>query len=232
MKKPIIAVCLIALILASCGNGSKTPSKPIEAELSPKDLGYALGVSIGENISRFDFAFDYDSFLTGMKDVIEKKSPKITAEEANQKIQATITSINKKKSDMNLEKEKVFLEQNKSKKGVITTASGLQYEVEREGSGPKPTQNSMLKVNYKGSLLDGTEFDSSYKRGTPATFSPGGVIKGFGEGLLLMSAGAKYKFYIPSALAYGPQGQSKIPPSSMLIFEVELISFENKAAQK
>jgi FKBP-type peptidyl-prolyl cis-trans isomerase len=232
MKKLIPVCCLFIIFFLSCGKDANNKTNPTSTDVSPSDLGYALGVSIGENLSRFGFTIDYNSFVAGLKDVIEKKSPKYPADQANQKIQAAITSINDKKSKVNLEKEKTFLEQNKTKKGVITTASGLQYEVLKEGSGKKPNEDSVMKLNYIGTLIDGTEFDNSIKRGQPASFTAGGVIKGFSEGLLLMSPGSKYKFYIPSALGYGPQAQGKIPPSSTLIFEVELLSFEDKPAQQ
>jgi FKBP-type peptidyl-prolyl cis-trans isomerase FklB len=119
-----------------------------------------------------------------------------------------------------------FLAANKSKAGVITTASGLQYQVIKKGNGPLPTDTSRVKVNYVGTLIDGTEFDSSAKHGGESELYLNGVIKGWSEGLQLMPVGSKYKFFIPQELAYGVQGQGQIKPFSALIFEVELVSIE------
>jgi len=116
-----------------------------------------------------------------------------------------------------------FLEQNKTKSGIITTASGLQYEIITAGTGIKPTAQDSVTCNYMGTLLDGTEFDNSYKRGEPITFNLGGVIRGWTEGLQLMSEGAKYKFYVPYALGYGAHDYGPIPGGSVLIFEVDLL---------
>ena len=129
-----------------------------------------------------------------------------------------------KKNEADSEK---FLADNKKKDGVKTTASGLQYKVIKEGNGPQPKSSDTVTVNYRGTLTDGTEFDSSYKRGQPATFPLAGVIKGWTEGLQLMKTGSKYQFFIPPALAYGEHSPSPtIPPNSTLIFEVELISIQ------
>lgn len=126
----------------------------------------------------------------------------------------------------NLSESDNFFKDNATKEGVMSTPSGLQYRVITAGSGPKPTAESEVIVHYRGSLLDGTVFDSSYERGEPATFQVGQVIQGWIEGLQLMSAGAKYEFYIPSNLAYGEQGNQVIPPNATLIFEVELLEIK------
>jgi FKBP-type peptidyl-prolyl cis-trans isomerase FkpA len=116
-----------------------------------------------------------------------------------------------------------FLATNAAKSGVTTTESGLQYEVMREGDGPKPMATDQVTIHYKGTLIDGTEFDSSYERGEPVTFSVTGVIPGFSEALQLMPVGSQYRFVIPGELGYGPQGSGQIPPNATLIFEVEMI---------
>jgi FKBP-type peptidyl-prolyl cis-trans isomerase FkpA/FKBP-type peptidyl-prolyl cis-trans isomerase FklB len=127
-------------------------------------------------------------------------------------------------AEENIGKGQAFLDANKTKKGVQVTASGLQYRVIKKGNGPKPDQNSTVEVQYVGKLIDGTEFDSSIKRGAPATFPVTGVIPGWTEALLLMNVGSKFELVIPSNLAYGERGGGPIPPNSVLIFEVELLS--------
>jgi FKBP-type peptidyl-prolyl cis-trans isomerase len=123
----------------------------------------------------------------------------------------------------NLAKANAFLEENGKKDGVMTTASGLQYRIVKEGDGPMPTATSSVTVHYTGSLMDGTEFDSSRRRGQPATFSVTGVIEGWTEGLQLMKVGSVFEFYIPPSLGYGQNGNQRIPPNALLIFEVELL---------
>jgi len=128
-----------------------------------------------------------------------------------------------KLSKETLEAGAKFLEENKKKSGIKTTASGLQYEVLKEGPGPIPKESDTVKVHYRGTLIDGSEFDSSYKRNAPAEFSVAGVIKGWTEALKMMKVGSKWKLYVPSELAYGPQDSPGIPANSVLIFEVELL---------
>src|SRR5438477_12695973 len=129
----------------------------------------------------------------------------------------------KEAMDLNKKAGTEFLEANKAKEGVVTLPSGLQYKILTEGTGPKPTAADTVSCNYRGTLLDGTEFDSSYKRGQPASFPVAGVIKGWTEALQLMKVGAKYQLFVPANLAYGEQGRPGIPPNSPLIFEVELM---------
>jgi len=126
------------------------------------------------------------------------------------------------------------LKKNKERKGVITTASGLQYEVLKEGTGPHPTKDDMVSIHYKGMLIDSTIFDSSYERGQPVTFAVGGVLPGFTEALQLMTVGSKYRVWIPSELGYGPNGNPRggIKPYSVLVFEIELLSIDSSAKAK
>ena len=137
-----------------------------------------------------------------------------------------------KKAADNKAKGQAFLDENKAKEGVKVTASGLQYVVEQEGKGPNPGAEDTVEVHYKGTLLDGTEFDSSYKRNQPAKFPLNRVIPGWTEGMQLMNKGAKFKFFIPSDLAYGDYGNQNIGPGETLIFEVELLSIEKTQADK
>ena len=147
-----------------------------------------------------------------------------------QKLQAQRQEKSKKEGEENKTKGDQFLAENKKKEGVQTTASGLQYKIITKGTGPIPKPDDTVKTHYRGTLIDGTEFDSSYKRGEPVTFGVNGVIKGWTEALLMMPVGSKWQLFIPSDLAYGPSGRPGIPPNSTLLFDIELISIEPKAA--
>jgi FKBP-type peptidyl-prolyl cis-trans isomerase len=148
----------------------------------------------------------------------------MTQEEAQSMVQTFFQGAGQRIAQENLEKGNEFLEENKSRPGVITTESGLQYEVLTEGTGPKPTQEDQVRVHYHGTLIDGTVFDSSVERGEPAVFGVGQVIPGWTEALLLMPVGSKWKIYLPASIAYGERGAGNdIGPNSALIFEVELL---------
>ncbi len=171
-----------------------------------------------------------NAFVNGFMDVAKKGDVKISEEEAlkvltkyQQVMMAKRQTEEAAALTENIKKGEEFLAANKSKDGVKVTSSGLQYKVITLGTGAKPLATDKVKVHYKGTLLDGTEFDSSYKRGTPAEFPLANVIKGWTEGLQLMPVGSKYEFYIPSELAYGKQGPPSIGPNQALIFEVELL---------
>jgi FKBP-type peptidyl-prolyl cis-trans isomerase len=224
MKKTLVAIAALAFILASCS----TQGKEKAAEGSEKgDVSYAFGYAVGSSIVPTGVEVNYDSFLAGMKDFIEKKDAKITLEEAQVAIQGAIMEATQKLAEKNAAAEAAFLAENGKKPGVKTTASGLQYEVIKEGTGPRPIETDMVKVDYVGTLIDGTKFDSSLDAGQPAVFPVGQVIPGWVEAVQLMRVGSKYKLYIPSALAYGPEGsQGGIAPNSLLIFEVDLLSIE------
>ena len=169
-----------------------------------------------------------------MKDQFNEKPLLVTEEEAqtimrefSMKMREKMEEKNKILAKRNIKEENKFLKKNKKKKGITTTDSGLQYLVLKQGDGPKPSSTDKVKVHYRGTTIDGTEFDSSYKRGEPVTFPVTGVIKGWTEALLLMDVGGKYKLFIPSELAYGRRGAGQhIGPSAMLIFEVELLGIE------
>src|SRR3954454_3329300 len=189
-------------------------------------VSYAIGMQIGFNLARQKVDINADVLATGIKDSMGNK-PQLTPDQVKD-IMAQFEKDMEQKQKQLGEKNKTegtkFLEENKKKAGVKTTASGLQYKVEKEGTGAQPKATDMVTVNYRGTLVDGTEFDSSYKRGQPATFPVNGVIKGWTEALQLMKKGAKYKLFIPSALAYGDRGAPPdISPNSTLIFEVELL---------
>ncbi|MDP2226854.1 MAG: FKBP-type peptidyl-prolyl cis-trans isomerase, partial [Moraxellaceae bacterium] len=173
---------------------------------------------------------DIEQFISGFRDGHANKEGRLTEEQMREAVMAFEQKL---RTDMQAKQEKAaleasskgtaFLAENGKKAGVITTASGLQYEVLKEGSGAKPKAESVVTVHYEGKLTDGTIFDSSVQRGEPVSFPLNKVIPGWTEGVQLMSPGAKYRFVIPSALAYGEQGAGPIPPHSVLVFEVELI---------
>jgi len=190
-------------------------------------LSYTLGMDIGENFKRESIEVNYDAFMTGFRHVNEEKDALLTKAERDQTIRNLQQSLRKQqqeRAENNVTEGKAFLESNKANPGVTETPTGLQYRVINEGDGESPTASDQVKVHYKGTLIDGTEFDSSYGRGEPATFRVNGVIKGWQEGIQLMKVGAKFEFFIPSSLAYGPRPSPKIPANSTLVFEVELLN--------
>jgi FKBP-type peptidyl-prolyl cis-trans isomerase FklB len=163
-----------------------------------------------------------------INDVISKKKVLLSNEEANMIMMRYVNQAQEAKAKGNIEAGEKFLDQNKTKPGVKTTASGLQYEVLKEGNGPKPLETDTVTVHYVGTLLNGEEFDNSYKRGQPISLPLNGVIRGWTEALQLMPLGSKYKLYIPYQLGYGTQGAGSIPPGSALVFEVELLKINDK----
>jgi FKBP-type peptidyl-prolyl cis-trans isomerase FklB len=196
---------------------------------------YAIGLSVGRNLTRDMIDVEPKFVLQGMQDELNKAKPQLTDDQLKQVMVALQTEVQKKveaKRAADLIKNKkdgdAFLAANKAKPGVVTLPDGLQYKILTPGTGAKPTATDTVVVNYRGTLIDGTEFDSSYKRGTPATFQVGRVIKGWTEALQLMPAGSKWQIVIPSDLAYGERGQSTIGPNSTLIFDVELVSIQPK----
>ena len=193
-----------------------------------------LGLQFGEGFKDIKEDIDVEKFKHGFTDGLESKTPLLSQEEMrkifmeiSQKRQAARERVMEKEGLKNLEAGQLFLEENKKKPGVITTESGLQYQVLKKGDGATPTQQDSVTVHYKGTLIDGTEFDSSYSRGEPTSFGVGGVIPGWTEALQLMKVGSKYKLFIPPNLAYGTRGAGgKIGPNATLIFEVELLDIK------
>lgn len=194
--------------------------------------GYALGLSIGQNIKEQHISVDLASMNKGMEDGLSGRVSKMTNQEIQLAMAELQEEIQKKQTELaavagvkNKADGEAFLAQNKTKEGVVTTASGLQYQVLTPGNGNHPKSTDVVTVQYVGKLLDGTEFDSSYKRNQPASFPVNGVIPGWTEALQLMKPGAKYRLFIPSKLAYGESGAGDvIGPNAVLVFEVELLS--------
>lgn len=196
-------------------------------------VSYGLGVSIGENLKKSNFdKLNFDLIAKGMSDYYSDKAG-MTAEQANTAIRSYMAEADKKKGEENAKKGQSFLEENKKKEGVKVTPSGLQYQVIKEGTGPKPTINDNVTTHYHGTLIDGTVFDSSVDRGQPASFPVSGVIPGWTEALQMMPVGSKYKLFIPAELAYGDRGAGpQIGPNTTLVFEVELISIDEEVKEQ
>lgn len=235
----VIAVCVL---FCSCDSMSQQKAK---LKTKQDSVSYSIGVDIGKNMKRQDIELDLNVLLAGMKDAMASPLPgqATDANKASNKIQLTdeqmqavlqsfqadmmqkMQAKRAKESDENTAQGKKFLEENAKKEGVKTTASGLQYKVITANAGGKtPADTSVVRVHYKGTLINGTEFDSSYKRGQPTEFPVNGVIKGWTEALKLMKTGEKFQLFIPSDLAYGAQGAPpSIAPNATLIFEVELL---------
>jgi len=227
----ILFTALSALFIFSCTAESQVNAvKPT----NKKDTAsYAVGVNIGNNLRKDAAMFNIDMVMAGIRDAMAEKAL-LTPEQMQaafmglqQEMQEKAEAEKKEAGSKNREKGAKFLADNKGKEGVMTTASGLQYKVVRQGTGAKPAATNTVKVHYEGKLIDGKIFDSSYQRNEPIEFPLNGVIAGWTEGVQLMSVGSKFTFYIPSELAYGEQGAgSDIGPNEVLIFDVELLEFK------
>jgi FKBP-type peptidyl-prolyl cis-trans isomerase FklB len=200
-------------------------------------FSYALGLNLGTSLHKQSVDVDPNIVAQGLKAALAGGKTLMTPEEAQAALTAVQNDLRQKQmekmkvaGDANKKEGETFLEANKAKEGVVTLPSGLQYKILKAGTGPKPTASDTVVCNYRGTLINGKEFDSSYKRGQPATFPVGGVIKGWTEALQLMPVGSKWQLFIPSSLAYGERGAGgDIGPDSTLIFEVELMSIQDKA---
>jgi FKBP-type peptidyl-prolyl cis-trans isomerase FklB len=207
---------------ASAKAKAVTMSKSI-LNTSLDSLSYAIGINIGENLRNQKINANPEILAMAIKDALASNNGVMNSETCQAYIQSYFQKTTSKVGDENKMKGDAFLAKNKSQAGVMTLPSGLQYMVINEGTGSKPAETDKVKVHYHGTLIDGTIFDSSVDRGTPAEFGVTQVIKGWVEALQLMNTGAKWKLFIPSDLAYGPQGPPSIGPNQVLIFDVELI---------
>jgi FKBP-type peptidyl-prolyl cis-trans isomerase FklB len=250
MKTKLTTAAILFTLGVTLSGGAfaqQTPAaKPDAGSSSSSELktqkdkaSYAVGASIGRSLQRDGIEVDPSLLLRGLND--QMSGGKLLLNEDETK--AVLTTLQqearaKKEADMKAlgeanEKEgEAYLAQNKAKEGIVTLPSGVQYKIEKQGDGPKPTTSDMVECNYRGTLINGNEFDSSYKRGKPVTFPVSGVIKGWTEILQLMPVGSKYQVVIPAELAYGPRppGGADIGPNATLIFEIELLSIKEKPA--
>jgi FKBP-type peptidyl-prolyl cis-trans isomerase FklB len=208
------------------GTTAKTPAPPLKLTTPKEKFSYAVGMKMGQNFKKQAVPVDPAILMRGIKDAMAGGKTALTDEEAQaaimevqKQMQAKKQEKDKEAGDANKKDGAAFLAANKSKEGIVTLPSGLQYKIEKAGTGPKPAATDSVVCNYRGTLIDGKEFDSSYKRGQPATFPVTGVIKGWTEALQLMPVGSKWQLFIPSDLAYGDRGAgADIGPGSTLVF--------------
>jgi len=222
---------LMVATLAACSKDETATPKQVALDSDRAKFSYAMGMDVGNSLRQMGGEIDVDAFVDAFRTSIANGEMRMKAEDAAkvkqaffQKRQQEQQEKMKVEGDANKKAGESFLAANKQKEGVTTTASGLQYEVITQGKGDKPSSTDTVKVHYRGTLIDGTEFDSSYARGEPATFPLNRVIRGWTEGVQLMNVGSKYRLFVPSDLGYGPRGAgAKIGPNATLIFEVELL---------
>ncbi|WP_027715785.1 FKBP-type peptidyl-prolyl cis-trans isomerase [Desulfuromonas sp. TF] len=233
MKRQLLAILTtftIVLLAIGCTAADKTP----KLETLMDKVSYSIGLNIGKDFKSQNIEVNPELLARGIKDAISDTKPLLTDEEIQEAIgrfqqerMAEAEEMAKAAGEKNRQEGESFLLENAKKEGVVTLPSGLQYKVIEEGTGKSPEPGDQVTVHYRGTLVDGTEFDSSYERGEPVTFPVGGVIPGWTEALQLMKEGAKWQLFIPPSLAYGEKGAGQvIGPNSTLIFDVELISVQ------
>lgn len=234
MKYIFAIIISIAFLFNVCYGDEKLELKDQRGKES-----YSLGYQFGQNLKKQGVDINLEVYTAGIRDALAEKEPPISSEEIQttiknlqQRIAAAQQEEQKKMAEKNLAEGKKFLEENAKKEGVKTLPSGLQYKVIKEGSGRTPKATDTVTVHYLGTLIDGTEFDSSYSRSEPANFQADRVIAGWKEALQLMKEGAKWQIFIPPDLAYGKRSAGHIGPNSTLIFEVELLSIGNGSDPK
>lgn len=219
---PALLACAVVL--------SAHADDKVQLSTDKQKFSYAVGLQVGQSLLRQGIDLDVNAFTLAVQDAVNGHQPRLTMEELRtvlqheqQRMEAKQAALAKK----NAEAGKKFLAENKKKKGVVQTASGLQYEILKKGTGPKPTKDSTVTVNYKGMLIDGREFDSSARHGEPATLEVSKVIKGWQEALPMMSQGAKWRIFVPPQLAYGDRGAGQvIGPDETLVFDIELLKVQ------
>jgi FKBP-type peptidyl-prolyl cis-trans isomerase FklB len=228
MKKSLGILIAALVILSSCGH---KPNLNVKLKTEDDTVSYMMGLYFAKQTKQSDpDKINPDAVAAAFNDLFNNDTAKFTDEQIQKKLNSYFTSLMEKKAKVNKEEGEKFLAENKKKAGVITTPSGLQYIVEKEGNGPLPDSSDKVSVNYTGTLINGKVFDSSVKRGKPEVFPVVGMIPGFSEALLKMKVGSKWKLFIPTELAYGmnvrPGGDIK--PNMALIFELEVLGIEPK----
>lgn len=235
MKFLLIAALSIGLLTAQAYAQEKT-----KLESHKDKVSYSIGLSIGKNMKNQPMEIDVDLMIKGIKDALSGAEPLMSEREVQETISELRRELAAKQkehmeevAEQNKKAGEVFLEENKKKEGVITLSSGLQYKIITPGTGESPKLTDTVTTHYRGTLIDGTEFDSSYKRGKPVSFKVNGVIAGWTEALQLMKVGAKWELFVPPNLAYGDQGAGpNIGPHQTLLFEVELIAINGPEEKK
>jgi FKBP-type peptidyl-prolyl cis-trans isomerase FklB len=224
-----------ALFLAGNAGAADAPKLTDQKD----KVSYSIGMDIGNNLKRQSIEIDPGLLIRGVKDAMSGGETLLTGEEARETLTALQKDLMKKAQERrnqaaanNKKEGEAFLAENKKKEGVVTLPSGLQYKVVTPGDGPSPKETDTVETNYRGTLIDGTEFDSSYKRGQAAVFPVKGVIRGWTEALQLMKVGGKWQLFVPPELAYGEKGTGPIGPNMTLIFDVELMSIKEDAGEQ
>ena len=233
MRRWILACAILFMTGSMCA--AEEPALKTQKD----KVSYIIGTMVARDMKSQGIDLNTDLFMKGFKDVLSGAKPAMSEQDAQAAMDAFKNEMTVKKqaetkklADENRKQEEAFLAANKKKTGVHVRESGLQYKIIKEGTGKKPTLYDQVTVNYRGTLIDGTEFDSSYKRNQPATFAVNGVIPGWAEALPLMKTGSKWQIFVPSKLAYGEAGAGGvIPPNAMLVFEVELLSIGETPAK-
>lgn len=227
--RPIIAAVLALPLIALVGCQGREGVPSLRTE--DQKASYGIGLQMGEQLQAAEGRIDVNAFMAGFRDGMAGRDPALSQDEIEAALMALGEAIQEEEmaryaeeAERNAREGAAFLEENRAKEGVQVTESGLQYEVLREGEGERPSLEDQVSIHYRGTLIDGTQFDSSYDRGEPAVFGVGGVISGFAEALQLMPEGSHYRVFIPSELGYGPQGSGRIiGPNATLIFEIEFL---------
>lgn len=245
--KSVLSIVLASAVLVTVGRAQDTnttqntnTTQKVEQKIEPLDkdkVSYAVGMFFGNTLKRQATDVDVDTVTQAIKDILSGAETRLTEQEAQQTIQAMQTQVRAKREeemrvqgDKNKKEGQTFLTENAGKTGVVVATNGLQYKIITAGTGEKPKLTDTVSTQYRGRLIDGTEFDSSYKRNQPAEFPVNGVVPGWTQALQMMPVGSKWELYVPSELAYGERGSGpNIGPNSTLIFEIELLAIKPKA---
>ncbi len=214
-------------LLALSTDWSLSAAEDTPFKSSKEKASYALGMNIGKQLRQRNADIDTDIYMKALKEALHGDKLLLTDDQVRETLMAWQTELRTKSLEKGKKEGEAFLNENKKKEGIASTPSGLQYKIETKGTGKIPTSNDTVVCHYRGTLISGDEFDSSYKRSEPGSFPVTGVIKGWTEALLMMPVGSKWKLYIPSDLAYGERERPGIPPNSTLLFDIELVSIKD-----